>query len=381
MNTMFKQPKRRLYTWTSPNGKTRNQIDYILIQKRWRSAMHGVKTLPGADCGSDHELLVAGLKLKLKMLKRDMVPRRYDLVAITERYSVVVKNRFALMNLLEREPEDLWQEIKQTIKVAAEAHVPKITKRKKSPWISREAILIADKRRHLKAQAGNNTEIQGLTRDFQRQTRRGKERWIDTACAEIETSASLGKTRDLFWKVREITGNYAPRIGGIKNVEGRDINEAQAIRDRWKSYTEKLYRRDVNITTTFEETDYVIEPPIMEAEVQRALQEIKCNKAPGADDIPIELLKASGEEGVQVITTLCQKIWETGTWPDDWKKSVYIPIPKKGEPRIFADNRTIALISHSSKVLMKIIQGRMESGVSRKLLDVQAGFRRRRGTR
>jgi len=85
MNTMFKQPKRRLYTWTSLNGKTRNQIDYILIQKGWTSAMHVVKTLPGADCGSDHELLVAGLKLKLKMLKRDMVPRRYDLAAITER--------------------------------------------------------------------------------------------------------------------------------------------------------------------------------------------------------------------------------------------------------------------------------------------------------
>ena len=94
-NTWYKQPRRRLYTWTTPNGLHRNQIDYIMIQKRWRSMVKSAKTMPGADCGTDHELLVAIIQVKLKKTKKPEIENRYNLCDIPERYAVEVKNRFA----------------------------------------------------------------------------------------------------------------------------------------------------------------------------------------------------------------------------------------------------------------------------------------------
>ena len=118
-NTWFAQPKRRLYTWTAPGGKHRNQIDYFLISKRWRSSIKAVNTLPGADCGSDHELLAAKLQLKLKRVKKVNLPQRYDLQNIPMEYNIQVKNKFNAINFVDKEPDELWQEIKTIITDAA----------------------------------------------------------------------------------------------------------------------------------------------------------------------------------------------------------------------------------------------------------------------
>ena len=97
-NTMFDQPKRRLYTWTSPNQKYRNQIDYILCMNRWSSSVMNVKTLPGADCGSDHELLVAKVKVKLRKREKVKVEAKFDTNAIPYEYTIAVENRFAMLD-------------------------------------------------------------------------------------------------------------------------------------------------------------------------------------------------------------------------------------------------------------------------------------------
>ena len=119
----------------------------------------------------------------------------------------------------------------------------------------------------------------------------------------------------------------------------------------------------------------------MEAEVEWAITQISDNKAPGADEIPIELIKAAGEGITKEITTLCNLIWEKEEWPKEWGKSIFIPIFKKGDARECENYRTIALISHTSKILLKIIHKRMESMIERELPKSQAGFRKRRGTR
>ena len=117
-NTLFKQPKRRLYTWTSPDQKYRNQIDYIIMQNRWRSMTHLAKTLPGADCGSDHELLIAKIRIKLRKTKQIKTEMRYDLSNIGDSYTVAVSNRFEILeneNISEKTPNELWEDIKETI--------------------------------------------------------------------------------------------------------------------------------------------------------------------------------------------------------------------------------------------------------------------------
>ena len=124
-----------------------------------------------------------------------------------------------------------------------------------------------------------------------------------------------------------------------------------------------------------------LEPDILECEVKWALESITMNKASGGDGIPVELFQVLKDDAVKVLHSICQQIWETQQWPQDWKRSVFIPIPKKGNAKECSNCCTIALISHASKVMLKILQARLQQYVNRELPDVQAGFRKGRGTR
>ena len=123
------------------------------------------------------------------------------------------------------------------------------------------------------------------------------------------------------------------------------------------------------------------EPDILECEVKWALESIITNKAGGGDGIPVKLFQSLKDDAVKVLHSICQQIWKTQQWPQDWKRSVFIPILKKGNPKECSNYRTIALISHASKVMPKILQARLQQYLNRELPDVQAGFRKGRGTR
>ena len=127
-NTFFQQHKRRLYTWTSPDGQHRNQIDYILYGRRWRSSIQSAKTRPGADCGSDHELLITKFRLKLKKAGKTDRPFRNDLNQIPYEYTVEVRNRFKGLDLIDRVPDKLLMEVCDTVQ---ETGIKTILKKKK----------------------------------------------------------------------------------------------------------------------------------------------------------------------------------------------------------------------------------------------------------
>ena len=146
-NTHFQQHKRRLYTWTSPNGQYQNQIDYIICSQRWRSSIQSAKTRLGADCGSDHELLIAKFKLKLKKVGKTTRPFRYDLNQIPYDYIVEVRNRFKGLDLIDRVPEELWTKVRDIVQEAVIKTIPKKKKCQKAKWLSEEALQIAEKRR------------------------------------------------------------------------------------------------------------------------------------------------------------------------------------------------------------------------------------------
>ena len=124
-----------------------------------------------------------------------------------------------------------------------------------------------------------------------------------------------------------------------------------------------------------------LEPDILECEVKWALGSFTANKASGGDGIPVELFQILKDDTMKVLHSICQQIWKTQQWPQDWKMSVFIPIPKKGNAKECSNYHTIALISHASKVMLKILQARLQQYMNRELPDVQAGFRKGRGTR
>ena len=170
-------------------------------------------------------------------------------------------------------------------------------------------------------------------------------------------------------------------MGSIKDRNGMDLTEAEDSKKRWQEYTEELYKKDLHDPDNHDDVIIHLESDILECEVKQALGSITMNKASGGDGIPVELFQIMKDGAVKVLHSICQKIWKTQLWPQDWKRSVFIPIPKKGNAKECSNYCTIALISHATKVKLKILQASLQQYVNRELPDVQAGFRKGRGTR
>ena len=198
-DTLFQQHKRRLYTWTSPDGQYQNQIDYILCSQRWRSSIQSAKTRSGADCGSDHELLIAKFRLQLKKLGKTTRPFRYDLNQIPYDYTMEVENRFNGLDLIDRVPEELWVDVCDTVQEAVIKTIPKKKNTNKQHGCE-EALQIAVKRRKAKSK-GEKERYTHLNAEFQRIARRDKKAFLSNQCKEIEENNGIGKTRDLFKKI------------------------------------------------------------------------------------------------------------------------------------------------------------------------------------
>ena len=160
-----------------------------------------------------------------------------------------------------------------------------------------------------------------------------------------------------------------------------DLTEAEDIKKRWQEYTEELYKKDLHDPDNHDGVISHLEPDILECEVKWALESITMNKASGSDGIPFELFQILKDDVVKVLHSICQEIWKTQQWPQEWKRSIFIPIPKKGKVKECSNYCTIAFISYASKVMLKILQARLQQYVNCELPDVQACFRKGRGTR
>ena len=189
----------------------------------------------------------------------------------------------------------------------------------------------------------------------------------------------MRKTRDLFKKIRETKGIFHAKLGSIKDRNVMDLTEAEDIKKRWQEYTEELYKKDLHDPDNHDGVITHLEPDILECEVKWTLGSVTMNKASEGDGIPVELFQILKDDAAKVLRSICQQIWKTQLWPQDWKRSVFIPIPKKGKAKECSNYCTIALISLASKVMFKILQARLQQYVNCELPDVQAGFRKGRG--
>ena len=190
-------------------------------------------------------------------------------------------------------------------------------------------------------------------------------------------------TRDLFKKLRDTKGTFHTKMGSIKDRNAMDLTETEDMKKRWQEYTEELYKKDLHDPDNHNGviTHTHLEPGILECKVKWTLGSITTNKTSGGDGIPVELFQILKDDAVKVLHSICQQIWKSQQWPQDWKRSVFIPIPKKSNAKECSNYRTIALISHASKVILKILQARFQQYMNHELPDVYAGFRKGRGTR
>ena len=174
----------------------------------------------------------------------------------------------------------------------------------------------------------------------------------------------MGKTRDRFRKITDTKGTFHAKMGTIKDRIGMDLTEAENIKKIWQEDTEELYKNHLHDPDNHDGVITHLKSDILECEVKWALGSISINKASGGDGIPVELFQVLKDDAVKVLYSTCQQIRKTQQWPQHWKKSIFIPIPKKGNAKECSNYRTIALISHVSKIMLKILQARLQQYVN-----------------
>ena len=243
----------------------------------------------------------------MKKVEKTTRPFRYDLNQIPYDYTEEVRNRFKGLDLIDRVPDELWMEVRDIVQETRIKTIPKKKMCKKAKWLSEENLQIAVKRREAKIK-GENKRYTHLNVEFQRIARKDKKAFLSDQCKEIEENNRMGKTRDLFKKIRDAKGTFHAKMGLIKDRNGRDVTEAEDIKKRWQEYTEELYKKDLHDPDNHDDVIIHLEPDILECEVKWALESITTNKASGGDGIPVELFQILKDDAVKGLHSICQPI-------------------------------------------------------------------------
>ena len=195
---------------------------------------------------------------------------------------------------------------------------------------------------------------------FQKLARRDKKAFRSKQCREIEGNNRMGKTSDLFKEIGDTKEEFHAKMHTIKNRNGKDLTEAEDIKKKWQEYTKELSKKCLNDLDSYDGVVTHLESDILECEVKWTLGSTTMNKASGGHGMPAELFQILKHDAVRVLCSICQQLWKTQQSPQDQKRSVFIPIPKKGNTKEYSNYRTIVLISHSSRVMLKILQARFQ---------------------
>ena len=243
----------------------------------------------------------------MKKVGKTTRPFRYDLNQIPYDYTVEMRNRFKGLDLTDRVPDELWNEVHGIVQETGIKTIPMEKKCKKAKWLSGEALQIAVKRREAKSKR-EKERYKYLNAEFQRIARRDKKAFLSNQCKEIEENNRMRKTRDLFKKIRDTKGTFHAKMGSIKDRHGMHLTEAEDIKKRWQQYTEELYKKDLHDPENNDGVITDLEPDILECEVKWALESITTNRASGGDGIPVELFQILKDDAVKVLHSICQQI-------------------------------------------------------------------------
>lgn len=396
-NTKFKQTREsRTWTWESPDGRTHNQIDYILVQRRLVSSIHNSRAYPSADCGSDHQLVMANVKLKLKKNVAIRTTQRIDInklkdTVTRDTFRAAIEEKWKkMLNEEVQDVNDEWVKVKSTIKDTSRDYVGFRKGQKPKEWMSEITLQLLNERRRYKAlrrtQPDATRHHNYLCRAVKESAKGDKERFIQSICADVEKANSKNQTRAVYEGIRKITGRFAPQVRVIKSEAGTMLSEPSKVKERWMNYFDKLFNEanetDEGFLNSLPKSSNNEDIPELDIdEIRLAIHRMKKGKAPGIDDITAEeLCESATDSGVKVVHRLCNTIWRKEKIPDEWKRSVIIPIHKKNDKLDCTNYRGISLLCSSGKVFSSIILQRIKRRTDESLSEAQAGFRAQRST-
>jgi endonuclease/exonuclease/phosphatase family metal-dependent hydrolase len=395
-NTWFQQGKRRRYTWKSPADRKRYQLDYILVRQRYRNSVKCSKSWPGADVYSDHNLVAMKMDIKLKTLRRGKRVQKWNIERLKNNsipFQRSVEEAVGKITRKGMNGNQRWIDFKGVILGSAREEVGYEKKEKiRKPWITEDMIRKMEERRKWKNRNDEygRQRYKQLNNELRREAEKAKREWWSRECDELEKLYSEGRYDLLYAKVAKLTWKKSVMSKNVRVTDGagNTVTEPEEVRERWRQYIESLYDKDgkpkkedlqVEEGNEVEEDDRG--PEVLRSEILLAISEMKEGKAVGLDEIPSEMLKSLGEKAIQELCEICQNIYEEGKWPEDFTRTAMIPLPKKNNAKDFGDYRTISLICHASKIMLKVLTKRIEMKTKHLIGRNQFGFRKGCGTR
>ena len=397
--TVFPHKTIHKTTWTSPDGNTENQIDHITVSRKWRRSLLDVRVKRGADAASDHQLLVATLRTKLKSFKdtSDKPHHKFNTHylkngTVKEIFNCSVKNRYeSLSGLIEETVEHHWLKIQQIWNTACTEVLGK-KQRKHKEWMSAETWAKIEARKELKQkinQCQEGLEKENLRNQYweanrmvRKSAREDKRHFIYQMTEEAEKAAGQGNMKRLYEITRTLSGKSSNPNKPVKDKDGKIITSDVGQRDRWVQHFQEILNRPPpsstpDIPPEMQLLNISTGPPT-KAEIIKAIKTIKNGKAAGPDGIPPEALKADPAVSAEILQPLLQKIWEDEEMPENWKIGYMVKLPKKGDLSLCNNWRGIMLLSVPSKILTRVILERLKEALDKKLRPEQAGFRKER---
>jgi len=343
--------------------------------------------MPGADCGSDHNPVIAKIHIKLKGIQRRKKNVRLNIRALQDKkkkseYQVRLDRKLRDNHVRELDEIDqIWTKLKDCIEDVAEEICGTEQTQRKQKWMSSHILRKMEERRKYKSMqtAEGQRMYKDLKHSIQRLCREAKDKYFDEKCKEIEV---LDKAHSnlMYQKIKD----FQPRKNRVQQMiqdkNGLSIREKEDALNRWAEYVEELY--DDRNRGEADMGDLVHEVyNISELEIKNVISGLPKDKACGEDTISAELLQCMGEEGIETVTRLINKIYTSGYIPEDFRRSIFVPLPKVNKAQDCSEYRTIALISHASKILLHLIKRRITPIIERQIGESQMGFRKGKGTR
>ena len=351
-------------------------IDYMLVDAKHSKSLCKCRPITRPDCGTDHNMVVGTLKIqRIKQIKMPKMLPRCNIQLLNDE---LIRNKFQEKIESKIRNAEEWQEVKSAILETARETLGKKKLEARKPWMTEEILDLIDKRDKLD-KLSNSQIYRNLKSEIERKCREAKDRKIMEECDYMQALEESNNTRELYQRIKKF--NNKPRIQSNKKLLSREGDIIIAQRDqakRWKEYIEEMYKGEK--VQEADEDERLKEETISREEVMGAMNSLRNNKAGGPDQIPVEMIKKGGKTLIDKVIKIVQNVFETGQVNQDFARSEIITLPKKNNTMKCEEHHTIALTSHTMKILLKVTANRIMPVLNKNINPLQYGFMPNRGT-